>query len=259
MTRYTFCKWVGGKEWLWKKIKPYLISDHHDYYIEPFLGAGAIALHYLKWCRKHNVNKKFILSDANEGLMNVYVQIRDNLDELLNILNVFDSTTASREIYNERRQNYNEEPKNSVKSAGLFIWLMANGWRGLYRVNKNNQFNAPFGIPSKSCYDLDKLRCLHNLFQNVDFRCCSFDEITENGLIYLDPPYINTHKNYTINPPSTDQINQFIQHHQDSKIYMSNNQLYVPPMNSKLIIDTCIVDHAKAANDTTRIERLWMI
>ena len=127
MVRHTFFKWIGGKEWLWKLIKPHLISDDHEIYIEPFLGGGAIAIHLLKWCRKHNVHKKFILSDTNPGLINAYIQIRDNFDNLTTYLNELDSMESTKSLYYERRKEYNLKSKDSIESAGLFIWLLANG------------------------------------------------------------------------------------------------------------------------------------
>ena len=205
MRKYTLFPWVGGKEWLWKHIKQHLISDNHEIYIEPFLDGGAIAIHLLKWFRKHNVHKKFILSDTNPGLINAYIQIRDNFDNLITYLNELDSMESTKTLYYERRKEYNLKSKDSIESAGLFIWLLANGWRGLYRVNKRNEYNAPFGKARKQCYSYDNLKLLNNLFKNVIFRCCSYNDIEENGLIYLDPPYENTYQNYSLNAPTNEK------------------------------------------------------
>ena len=258
MVRNSFIRWIGGKEWLWKHIKPYLISDHHEIYIEPFLGGGAIAIHYIKWCRKHNIPKRFILSDSNAGLINAYIQIRDHCEELIDYLHELDRTTGTKAIYMERRRLYNEIDKNSVRSAGLFIWLMANGWRGLYRVNKRNEYNAPFGTARKHCYSSENLRSLHDLFENVEFRCCAFHEVKEHGLIYLDPPYVNTYQNYSLNAPTNEEINKFISDHRDqSSIYISNNQYYTPPHDSKLVIHMNICNKVKMHSDLTQEEYVW--
>ena len=260
MVRNSFVRWIGGKEWLWKHIKPYLIADQHEIYIEPFLGGGAIAIHYIKWCRKHNVRKKFILSDNNAGLINAYIQIRDNFEDLVNYLDILDATTSTKALYYERRRIYNEIDKNSVRSAGLFIWLMANGWRGLYRVNKRNQLNASFQSAKSSCYSLKTLEILHDLFKDVIFRCCSFDQIEENGLIYLDPPYENTFQNYSINAPTNEEINKFISDHRDrSSIYISNNQYYKPPDESEVVIHMSICTKVKIHSDLSQEEYVWKV
>ena len=260
MFSYTFVKWIGGKGWLWKHIKPYLIEDHHDIYIEPFLGGGAIAIHYLKYCRKHNITKKFILSDTNRGLINAYIQIRDNIDELIDYLNELDSVESTKQLYYERRKTYNKIPKDSIESAGFFIWLLANGWRGMYRVNKRNEYNAPFGKAKKHCYSLKTLKVLHTLFQDVNFRCCSFEDIEENGIIYLDPPYVNTYQDYSLNAPTNEEINKFISEHRDrSSIYISNNDRFIPPNDSELIISTRVCEKAKKDNSGKREERVWSV
>ena len=260
MGRNSFVRWIGGKEWLWKHIKPYLIADQHEIYIEPFLGGGAIAIHYIKWCRKHNIRKKFILSDNNAGLINAYIQIRDNFEDLVDYLNTLDATTSNKSLYYERRKLYNEIEKNSVRSAGLFIWLMANGWRGLYRVNKRNQLNASFQSAKSSCYSLKTLEILHDLFKDVIFRSCSFDQIEENGLIYLDPPYENTFQNYSINAPTNEEINKFISDHRDrSSIYISNNQSYKPPDESEIVIHMSICTKVKIHSDLSQEEYVWKV
>ena len=237
MGKYTIFKWVGGKEWLWKHIKPHLISRSHEIYIEPFLGAGAIAFHYIKWCKKHNIKKKFILSDSNEGLINVYIQIRDRIDDLIKFLRVYEEwIIPSKEIYDSQRKLYNLTPRSSLQSAALFIWLLNNSFRGLYRVNKRGEYNTPFGTPRKNWLDEGLLHRLHELFQGVDFRICSFEEIPEQGLIYLDPPYENKFQQYTLNAPTNSCINEFINKNNKSTILISNSGEYKPVENSKLLL-----------------------
>ena len=150
--------------------------------------------------------------------------------------------------------------KNSIQSAGLFIWLMANAWRGLYRVNKKNGFNASFGTAVEHCYSLETLEFLHKLFKDVIFRCCSFEDIEENGLIYLDPPYENTYQSYSLNAPTNDKINKFCSDHRDhSRILISNNEQYKPPEGSELVIRTSAFDKMKAHIDKKREEYVYMI
>lgn len=257
MGKYTIFKWVGGKEWLWKQIKPHLISRSHEIYIEPFLGAGAIAFHYIKWCKKHKINKKFILSDSNPGLINVYVQIRDHIKELIEFLRFYNEwITPCKEIYDFQRKLYNLTPKSDLQSAALFIWLLNNSFRGLYRVNKRGEYNTPFGTPRKHWLDEPLLLRLHKLFQGVDFRICSFEEIPEQGLIYLDPPYENTFQQYTLNPPTNEAINEFIKRNNRSTILISNSGDYKPVENSKLLLHTNTIWHGYS--DIKREEYLYI-
>ena len=260
MVRYTFFRWTGGKEWLWKLLKPYLISDDHDTYIEPFLGGGAIAIHYLKWCRKHNVSKKFILSDTNRGLINAYIQIRDNVDGLMAYLDMLDNAEDKREVYYERRKLYNSIDKDSVRSAGLFIWLMANGWRGLYRVNRNGEYNSPFGTAKEHSYTPGTLRLLSILFRDVTFICASYEEIDSDGLIYLDPPYINTYNSYSLNAPNNQELLAYIAKHQPrSTIFVSNNQHFLAPKQSIIVVETSVYEKSKTIVTNKRAEYVWMV
>ena len=258
MVRYTFCRWIGGKEWLWKLLKPYLVIDRNPIYIEPFLGGGAIALHYIKWCRKHRVTKQFILSDTNSGLINAYVQIRDNFECLRDFLDELDVADSTKELYNERRNEYNSIPKNDVRSAALFIWLMANSWRGLYRVNRNGQYNTPFGEPKAKCYNAENLLSVHHLLQDVKIRCCSYTEVPENGLIYMDPPYVNVYQQYSLMAPTNEEINNFIRSRVDrATILISNNQHFIPPDDAELLIHTSVCERAETYNGSRRNEYVW--
>ena len=260
MVKHTFIRWVGGKEWLWKHIKPILICDRHEIYIEPFLGGGAIAIHYLKWCRKHNVSKKFILTDTNEALINTYIQIRDNVDELIEHLETLCNTPVNKQLYYERREEFNKISKNSVRSAALFIFLNGRSYGGIWRVNKYQNFNVPFDKDrTVDVYSAYQLRDLRDLFQDVDFRCCTFEQVKENGLIYLDPPYINVFQKYSLNPPTNRDLQKFIEDHSDSDILISNNMHYEPPTNALLLYTTTIPERLSSKSDAKRGEYLYRI
>ena len=260
MVRYTFIRWVGGKEWLWKHIKPYLISDNHPIYIEPFLGGGAIAIHYLKWCRKHNVNKKFILSDTNEALINTYIKIRDDVDELIERLETLCNTPINEKLYYACRDEFNKISKDSVRSAALFIFLNGRSYGGIWRVNKHDNFNVSFDkTRTIDVFSADQLRDLRDLFQDVEFRCCAFNEVRENGIIYLDPPYINVYRKYSLNPPTNQDLQRFIEDHPDSDVLISNNMHYTPPTNATLLYKTAIPERLSSKLDARRGEYLYRI
>ena len=85
--------------------------------------------------------------------------------------------------------------KNTVDCSAIFIFLNKTCFRGLFRVNKNNKFNVPYGHyrntpsgPSKT--ELDRLS---NLIKNVIFMDSNFEklfqQIIPQDFVYLDPPY----------------------------------------------------------------------
>lgn len=62
-----FLKWVGGKARRVNEILD-LMPEQIDYYMEPFLGGGAVALEVLR----RNPDCKALLSDLNPHLINCW-------------------------------------------------------------------------------------------------------------------------------------------------------------------------------------------
>ena len=76
-----FIKWAGGKQQLLPIIKNKLPKSYNRY-IEPFLGSGALLL-YLE-------PTVAIINDMNEALINLYTQVRDNPNELIDAVSILD-------------------------------------------------------------------------------------------------------------------------------------------------------------------------
>ena len=79
----SFLKWAGGKRRLVTLLDK-LTPTNIDRYFEPFLGSGAFFF-YLIQSRKQF---KAYLSDSNPHLINTYREVRDNVNELIEILMV---------------------------------------------------------------------------------------------------------------------------------------------------------------------------
>ena len=82
----------------------------------------------------------------------------------------------------------------TTEKAALFIFLNKTCFNGLYRVNKQGEFNVARGTyrPYTIC-DKDNILAVSSKLQNVglvaaDYHVCqSF--VDENTFVYLDPPY----------------------------------------------------------------------
>ena len=72
-----FLRWAGGKSWFAKYIYKYLPEDGFNAYHEPFLGGGAIFFNLIP--------KHAYLSDLNEELIDTYIEIRDNVEGLIDV------------------------------------------------------------------------------------------------------------------------------------------------------------------------------
>lgn len=76
-----FVKWVGGKRQLLGEIRV-KYPETIDKYCEPFVGGGAVLLDVLANCRP----KEVLINDINAELVNTYMQIKNNVDELITML-----------------------------------------------------------------------------------------------------------------------------------------------------------------------------
>lgn len=200
-----FVKWAGGKRQIIEKLKEYAPDEFNTYY-EPFVGGGALLFELSP--------KKAVINDYNEELMNVFRCIKDEekFNKMCTELNKYE-TNHTEEFYYEMRSKdkdktkYNKMPE--YKKAARTIYLNKACFNGLYRVNKNNEFNVPFGKKTKvNTYDGQNLGIIHSYlnFNEVIIQSSDFEESVKNAqpgdFIYFDPPYdseTSTFNDYTEN------------------------------------------------------------
>lgn len=204
-----FLKWAGGKSQLLGQFENYyperLLEGKIDKYIEPFVGGGAVF-----FCLQSKYKfKEVILNDINEEIILTYKVIRDNIIELIEILEQLEdqynkATMEGKEnIYYEQRELFNSEKlsidyskiaKESVLHAGRMIFLNKTCFNGLYRQNRKGQFNVPFGKRKNvTIYDRNNLRECNKALKGVtllagDFQCL-LKYVDNNTFVYMDPPY----------------------------------------------------------------------
>lgn len=183
-----FLKWAGSKQALIRHIVPH-IPEKYETYLEPFLGGGAMFFHLQP--------KAAILSDASAELINVWTTVRNNVQSLSSILR---NEVVSKERYYEVRGNPSSDP---VERAAQFIYLNKTCWNGLYRVNSRGQFNVPYGKHTATSvldeYNLTACSNLMSRMESLEIHHQDFSQTTkkarQNDFVYLDPPYVNKHKN----------------------------------------------------------------
>jgi DNA adenine methylase len=180
-----FIRWAGGKQKIINKLLLFLPQDIQTRnYKEPFLGAGSLFF--------ATQPTKSLLSDANEHLINCYKYVKSDPDLIYRYL-VKHSNNTSEDYYYKIRKLYNESIPSAAQSA-RFIYLNKTCFNGIFRVNKKNEFNVPYGwkeppsLPSRSM-----LKKISNTLKKAKLQACSFisilNEITTDDFIYLDPPY----------------------------------------------------------------------
>lgn len=185
-----FVKWVGGKRSILPEIKKHFPSNFNNYY-EPFIGGGAIFFDL--------GHKNSFISDLNLELITTYLVIKKDVVELINLLKKHKENHCEEYFYKIRSSQFLENP---IEVAARFIYLNKTCYNGLYRVNKKNEFNAPFGrYKNPNIVDEDNLKLCHQYLKNADIKYQSYDAIKpkRDDLVYFDPPYHNTFLGYNAN------------------------------------------------------------
>ena len=147
-----FLKWAGGKSQLIDAIAENLPQNFttFDTYIEPFVGSGAV----LFWLLNNYPNiKRAVINDVNEDLINTYRVIASDPKEIISFLKVFqteyhfleNNKEGKTDYFYLKRKSFNRRKNSKIKQAALFIFLNRTCFNGLYRVNRNNEFNVPMG------------------------------------------------------------------------------------------------------------------
>lgn len=180
-----FLRWAGGKNWLVKNINNYLPNDGFNNYIEPFLGGGSIFFHLAP--------QKAILSDLNNELIDTYYALKNNVNEIIDELSKFRNSEEF--YYHIRGKKFNSE----IKNAARFIYLNQTSFNGIYRVNLKGEYNVPFGHRKKEFLQPDNLLKASKSLQFAELKTRDFfdsiNDIQQNDLVFLDPPYTVTHNN----------------------------------------------------------------
>jgi DNA adenine methylase len=246
-------KWVGGKNKIIHHILPKIHSNH---YIEPFLGGGSVMLSLLKSGYKGSI----IVNDLNQNLIDLWLNIKNNLPELIKSLEN-ELTEITEDQYYYLRKRYNTI-SNSITKSALFLILNKTCFKGLYRVNRKNEFNVPYGnYKNPKIITPSKLTEIHDLIKNVDFYSMDYIDFIEKfktptSTIYLDPPYFSTFSQYSSNGFDYTRFNSYIPKIKNPLI-ISNMTNWDPPiiMNKTEIILNDLINSKKPNNK--RIEALF--
>ena len=197
-----FVKWVGGKTQLIEQLEALLPADFDERenvtYIEPFVGGGAMLFYMLQ---AHPNIKSAIINDINSDLITCYRTVKNKPDELVVSLSdiqkeyySLNSEEARKDMFLQVRDKYNTKALDDIENSTLFFFLNRTCFNGLYRVNKSNKFNVPFGkYTNPTICDASTIYADSELLQNVQILNGDFEEtfeyITNNTLFYFDPPY----------------------------------------------------------------------
>ena len=211
-------KWVGGKTQILDKLiieLPQQINNYH----EIFLGGGSVLLAVLSYVKVGviNITGNICAYDLNEPLIYLYKNVQTNhnelYDEIQKIISEYNECTGTEKNFEpqtimeakQSKENYyywirksyrklTKLEKQSIIGSAMFLFINKTCWRGVFRENKDGEFNVPYGnYVNPEIVNKEHLDEIHTLLQGVIFECCDFaialNKNEAGDFIYLDPPY----------------------------------------------------------------------
>lgn len=179
-----FLKWAGGKRWLVSN-HAHLFTNEYERFIEPFVGSGAVFFSLQP--------QRSILSDKNQRLIEVYAAIKERWEKVVSILRDHQRKHSS-DYYYEIRAKRMRKPESR---AAQFIYLNRTCWNGLYRVNKNGEFNVPKGTKQRVILPTDDFERVSAQLQHTELISGDFElamsKAKKGDFVFVDPPYTIKH------------------------------------------------------------------
>lgn len=242
-----FLKWAGGKGQLLDTLRTYYpegLSTTITKYCEPMVGAGAMLFDILN---NYDLDEVMIC-DSNAELINTYIELKNNVSELIQLLQQFEKEHLTKEgeqrkeYYYSQRELYNsliaKKTANATLKAALFIYLNKTCFNGLYRVNRRGEYNVPMGsYNNPTICDIENLLLVSKRLEKVTVIAGDYKQtesfIDNKTFVYFDPPYRPLSKtaeftSYTeteFNDENQIELAQYIKHLSDkgAKILASNS------------------------------------
>jgi DNA adenine methylase len=180
-------KWAGGKRWLAPRLlRAVEASFAVEAICEPFVGGGALFF--------AGGTGRAWLGDANRDLMLAYRTVALQVDEVISGLA---QLSIDKETYMQQRSL---DPQGPVERTVRLIYLNRTAFGGLWRVNRNGQFNVPFGCkPETKLPEPGQLRAVSTRLRSAELYAADFSitlgSAADYAFIYCDPPYTTAHEN----------------------------------------------------------------
>ena len=139
-----------------------------------------------------------ILSDANEELVIAFHVVKTNVDALILRLRAHALEHQQDKTYFTAVRK--QKLRSDIEIAARFIYLNKTCFNGLYRVNKQGQFNVPKGdYKNPNICDEPRLQAANRALEIAKIRVGDFANVVKPGsddFNYCDPPYDECFSNY---------------------------------------------------------------
>ncbi len=180
-TARPFLKWAGGK----RQLMPHLLRHvpaTRGRYFEPFVGGGALFFALRP--------DRATVADVNERLVRAYRGVAHHVEDVVRLLGGYPHDSAF--FYRLRARPI--DARSDAEVAAWFIYLNRTGYNGLYRVNRKNEFNVPFGrYANPTVCDAPMLRACAAALHGTNLVVDDFENVVAGAkrgdFVYFDPPY----------------------------------------------------------------------
>jgi DNA adenine methylase len=180
-------KWVGCKKKMLKVLTP-LVPNRYSIYCEPFMGGGSLLFELLP--------RFAFLNDINSDLMRVYRVVKDNVEDLICVLQDF---KYEPECFHEIRDWVLDRDKYSsmpdIQKAARTIYLNRT-FPGRFSVSDAGDLIAYYsGANSSRVFNIESLRAASEYLSESVLSLTSGDyadmlpTLPKGAFTYLDPPY----------------------------------------------------------------------
>ena len=177
-----FVKWAGGKRSIITELVSRMPAAFGGYW-EPCVGGGALFFEI------HPKVTTAILSDTNLDLVIAYNAIKRDPTALIAKLGEHARRHNEEYYYQIRDRQTLQDP---MDVAARFLYLNKTCYNGLYRVNKDGEFNVPIGsYVNPEIVQQENILLCSAALQKARIEYREFDAIRpEKGdFVYFDPPY----------------------------------------------------------------------
>lgn len=193
-------KWAGGKRQLLAELRKH-VPERIGRYFEPFVGGGALLFDLLA-----NGHKVATIADTNPCLCWIYQAVRDDVEKVIEELTMHEARHSEENYKLARSVLWTYE--GGPKLAALAIYLNKTCFNGLWRTNRDGQFNVPLDKSTldgskRTICDAANLRACSRVLQGVEVLHQGFEQtmaLADPGdFVYCDPPYVpvNAVANFT--------------------------------------------------------------
>lgn len=183
-------RYPGGKSRATEKMGKFLPNmNKYTCYHEAFLGGGSFAI----WITKNYPHLEISVNDLYEPLYNFWVQLRDNGNDLTDILvalkNQHPDEETAKKLFLESKEILNDGATTDLDRASRFYVINKCSFSGL---TESSSFSKMASKSNFSMRGIEKLREYSVLIKDWKISNASYETMLTNDektFVYLDPPY----------------------------------------------------------------------